>query len=218
MTGSEENQLPPEENFDYEEESLVSMILKNGFKILLGLIVVIGIGAGIFFAVQFLTKQTTQPNNKQNTANNQTKQSSSNSSFPETTTAPQASVYTDSTYSYSISLPTGWEAFKRISENGAYQTGIRPSGSLDVPIVINTQEVPQNTTLQSVVKTRFDDKTYEEKTINGQKALYVSVKEAGYDSYFFLKNGVLYEISYATGNPTYLPFATSLVSSFKLSR
>lgn len=219
MAEAETNQLPTEENFDYEEEeSLVSMILKNGFKILLGLIVLAVLAIGIFFAIQFLTKQTAKTTQK-TTTQKETKQTETQT-FPQTTTQPlTTNSYKDSTYNYSVSLPTGWEAFKRTGENGYYQTGFRPSGSTDVPFVVNTQPNTQNLDLKSIVTTRFgNNKTSEEKTIDGQKALFISAPELGYNSYFVIKNKVIYELSFATGNTTYLPFANSLISSFRFTR
>lgn len=219
MAEAETNQLPTEENFDYEEEeSLVSMILKNGFKILLGLIVLVVLAVGIFFAIQFLTKQTKKTPAK--TATSSPAKPVQNEAFPQVTGQTQTTAsYKDSTYNYSISLPSGWEAFKRTGENGSYQTGFRPSGSTDVPFVVNIQPNTQNLDLKSIVTTRFGNtKTYEEKTIGGQKALLVSVPEAGYNSYFIIKNKVIYELSFATGDNTYLPFANSFVSSFRFTR
>lgn len=221
MEQGQDQKISENDNFDYEEEqSLVSIVLKNGLKILLGLIVVVAIIIGIIFSVRLFTNNkpsttktattTTAPTNKAATT------------FPRSTTTQQRtaqSSYKDTTYNYSLQLPVGWEAFKRTELNGAYQTGLRPVGSTDVPMVINTQPNPQNLTIQNVIASAFgEDYPYENKTIGGQNAAMVTDPTGTIQSYFIANSRGIYEIALTKQNPNYTPTLSSILSSLKITR
>lgn len=223
MEQGQDTKISEGDNFEYEEEqSLISIILKNGLKILLGLIVVVAIIIGIIFSVRLFTgsKSTTTTKTANSSVTPTTKPGTT--TFPNSTaTQPRTNAfsYRDNSYNYSVQLPIGWEAFKRTEINGAYQIGIRPVGSTDVPMVINTQPNPQNMDTQSVIYSAFGQNyPYQNKTLGGQNFALITDPTGTIQSYFLGSSKGIYELSINNQNPDYYPTISSVLDSFKITQ
>jgi len=215
-------QEQPQDPTYYEEEdgSLLSLITNNIVKIIIGLVILVLLIGGVIF---FLNTRTNQTATKTATVNKPTptrtittppSQLPGTGSQTQPTQADTTSLktYTDNTLKYSVSTPPNWEAFKRAGNDISYQTGFRPVGSADVPITINVQPNSSNLSLEEIVAQMYGSAPKELKQVNGKPAYLV--QNSGFNSYIFVHNGKIYEISGSTVG-SYVDVFNQVVSSFR---
>ena len=123
--------------------------------------------------------------------------------------------YTDMKYKFAITLPKGWEAFKRAGDTNAYQIGLRKIGSPDVPITINSQPNTENLSLNAWVDSQYGQ-LYPRQTVKIAKkdALLINNVLRNYQSYFVLHEKNVHEISVSTINSDYMTTFQSILPSF----
>lgn len=198
--------LPPEE--------LHTPFLETNLKSLIAGVAVVAviIAAGTYVYLQRTTKKT-PPSAKQTVTPTTTPPPSQlGKVVPKT---PSERVVEDQTFSYRMRIPENWEAFKRVDQRNAYQLGIRPVGSTDVPMTFNVQVNEPNFTLDEAVNFQFGPNyPREKKLVNGKDAVVVRNDLSGYQSYFMARGNKLYELSVSTAREDYRNTFNQLLKTF----
>lgn len=121
--------------------------------------------------------------------------------------------YTDNS-GYIVQIPASWETFLRAGDGTAHQIGLRPVGSADVPVVINSV-TNANGKINDWITMQFGA-NYPKTTqvISGNSAMVV--KNGQTTSYFFSKNGNLYQLSCSTVRNDYATICNQILSSLSL--
>lgn len=186
-----EGGLPP-------EESQQSFFPANLRSLIVGIAVVaIAIGIGSYTVLTRETKKTQQPKNETTSTAPTTKPSPS-ALGQVVTNQTSEKVVEDKTFSYSFRIPNNWEGFRRAEERGAYQLGVRPVGSTDVPITVNVQASGGSNVNEAITFQFGQNFPREKKQVNGKETVVVRNDTASYHSYFFEHKNNLYEFSVAT--------------------
>ncbi len=165
------------------------------------------------------SKVTPTPVKKQKqTAVTTTAQTTTKGGLPvggaSTTSMVGSKKYTDSTFGYSVAIPSNWETFKRAGTPNAYQIAIHPQGSSDVPFTIGAQSGTTETDwINTVYGTNYPRTSVQ---IAGRPALQISTPS--YISYYTHDSSHVYEISEALGKPEYQPVYQSLLASLSFSK
>lgn len=125
-------------------------------------------------------------------------------------------TYTNSTYKYSVKIPTDWEAIRQSGDDSVIS--IRPIGASNIPVIFNSQSNKNNLSLNTWIDNQLG-KNYprEIKKLNSYDAVFVHNTTSPYefDVYYLTNGSVVYELSGSTLNNDQLQIFDQILSTFK---
>ncbi len=126
--------------------------------------------------------------------------------------------YSDTLFGYAFKAPSKWDVMKGQGDNNAYQTILRPEGSMDNPITINTQINETGENLSEWIDSLYGFQYPRAlKKIGGKDAIFVQNPTYSYNSYFVMNEEKVYEFSVSTVREEYMKIFDQLLSSVQFA-